>query len=536
VSTNRMVCGCPSVRHEPRGSGRSAVALGVLLGSLWAAAVQAEAPGGFFQPVQPPRPIQVVAHRGVTMAAPENTIPAFSLAYDIGVEWVECDIRLTKDGHHVLSHDGNLGRATDVTGPVSGKTLEEIKQIDAGVKFAPRFKGTRIPTFPELLAWAKGKVNLYMDCKNIDPVKLTKEILDAGMERQVIAYDDINGAVRLQQASGGRIPIMPDYDKTSPYEEWIRKYHPAAFEVDATVLNDGLVKAARAAGIAIQTDALGPFDNPTSYRRLIDRGVNWLQSDRQDQVLAMFYKDAVKDRKRPLLAVHRGVAQLAPENTLAAVKKAIEYGLDMVEIDVHLTADGKIVVIHDGTLDRTTTGKGPVAKATLEEIRKLNAGRWFGPMYAGEKVPTLAEVLELCKGKIRVKIDAKGIDPKRLANEVRASGAPANVIVLETPAYLERLMQLAPEIPRKTWFRKDEDIDQVMAQAKPELVELDWARCTADRVAECHKRGVKVMTYSPNVHLTTEQYITRMKTGVDVVQTDHPLLVMRAVEVMTGQP
>jgi len=513
---------------------RIAVALGVLP----LAAARAEVPGGFFQPVQPPRPVQVVAHRGVTMAAPENTMPAYILAYEIGVEWVEVDIRLTKDGHHVMSHDGNLDRMTNGKGPISALTLEEIRQIDAGIKFAPRFAGTRIPTFPEVLAWAKGKINLYMDCKQIDPVRLTKEVVEAGMERQVIAYDTIQDAVKLQQASGGKIPIMPDYDRRSPHEQWIRDYRPAAFEVDVTALNEGLVKAARAAGVFIQSDALGPFDNPGSYRKLIDRGVNWIQSDRPDSVLSMFYKDAmeaVKGKHRPLLAVHRGVAQLAPENTLAAIKKAIDYGLDWVEIDVHETADHQIVVIHDAPLDRTTNGTGPVAKATLAEIRRLSAGRWFGPTYTLERVPTLAEVLELCRGKIRVKIDAKGINPKLLADEIKACQAVEGVIVLETPAYHERLARIAPEIPRKTWFRKDEDLDKVIAQAKPEVVELDWARCTAERVAECHARGVKVMTYSPNARLAREQYQAKIDTGVDIIQTDHPLLLMRAVEVAVGK-
>jgi glycerophosphoryl diester phosphodiesterase len=500
-----------------------------------AAFCSGQVPGGFFQPVQPPRPVQVVAHRGVTMAAPENTMPAFVLAHEIGVEWVECDIRLTKDHHHVLSHDGNLDRATNGKGPVSAKTLEEIKQIDAGVKFARRFKGTQIPTFPELLAWAKGKINIYMDCKNPDFAQLAKEILDAGMERQVVAYGSIDECVKLQRASNGKVPIMPDYEKTTPYDEWIAKYHPAAFEVDVTVLNDGLVKAARAAGAFIQTDALGPFDNASWYRKLIDRGVNWIQSDRQDQVLAMFYKDAVKGRKRPMLAAHRGVAQLAPENTLAAFKKAIDYGLDMVEIDVHATADNKIVVIHDAKLDRTTNGQGPVRSKTLDEIRTLTAGRWFGPLYALEKVPTLAEVLQACRDKIRVKIDAKGIDPKLLADEVRACKMTEQVLVLDQPANLERLIVLAPEIPRKTWLRKDEDIDRIIAQASPGVLELDWARCTAERVAECHKRGVKVMTCTPPTALPTSQYIAKMQTGVDVIQTDHPLLLMRAVEVSIGR-
>lgn len=90
---------------------------------------------------------------------------------------------------------------------------------------------------------------------------------------------------------------------------------------------------------------------------------------------------------------HRGASGIAPENTLAAFKKAIEIGVDAVELDLHGTADGEIVVIHDATLDRTTNMHGPVKQTTLETIKCADAGAWFSPEFAGETVPTLSEAL-----------------------------------------------------------------------------------------------------------------------------------------------
>ena len=93
---------------------------------------------------------------------------------------------------------------------------------------------------------------------------------------------------------------------------------------------------------------------------------------------------------------HRGASGegLAPENTLAAFEKAIEIGCDIIEIDIHLTADNRVVVIHDRAVDRTTDGSGPVDTMTFDEIKELSAGRWFGKQFAKERIPTLEETLE----------------------------------------------------------------------------------------------------------------------------------------------
>jgi glycerophosphoryl diester phosphodiesterase len=97
---------------------------------------------------------------------------------------------------------------------------------------------------------------------------------------------------------------------------------------------------------------------------------------------------------------HRGAAALEPENTLLSITRAIEIGVDAVEIDVHLSNDNEIVVIHDSTLERTTNGKGPVSSYTLEELKKLDAGK-------GETIPTLQEVVDLIAGKVTLVVELK---------------------------------------------------------------------------------------------------------------------------------
>jgi glycerophosphoryl diester phosphodiesterase len=100
-------------------------------------------------------------------------------------------------------------------------------------------------------------------------------------------------------------------------------------------------------------------------------------------------------RRRPLVIAHRGESTHAPEQTLAAYRRAVELGAEMIEADVRRTRDRRLVMLHDADVARTTDGSGPVAALTLEEVRRLDAGGWFAPEFAGERVPTLDELFEL---------------------------------------------------------------------------------------------------------------------------------------------
>ena len=110
----------------------------------------------------------------------------------------------------------------------------------------------------------------------------------------------------------------------------------------------------------------------------------------------------------PYLVAHRGLSAKAPENTLASFEHASDVpGIDMVELDVRLTKDEEVIVLHDRTLQRTSTGNGPARHYTLEEIRRLDAGSWFHPTFANERIPTLAEVFDRIGGKLWVDVEIK---------------------------------------------------------------------------------------------------------------------------------
>ncbi len=111
---------------------------------------------------------------------------------------------------------------------------------------------------------------------------------------------------------------------------------------------------------------------------------------------------------RPFLIAHRGASAGAPEHTIAAYEAAIRAGADALELDVRLSADDQLVVIHDETLERTTSGRGRVRARTLRELKRLDAGRWFGRAFRGQRIQTLSEVIERFRDRAAFGVELKG--------------------------------------------------------------------------------------------------------------------------------
>jgi glycerophosphoryl diester phosphodiesterase len=137
---------------------------------------------------------------------------------------------------------------------------------------------------------------------------------------------------------------------------------------------------------------------------------------------------------RNFVAAHRGASRLAPENTLAAFARALSVGARAVELDVRLTSDEQVAVMHDADVDRTTDGTGPVSSMSSSEIKGLDAGSWFGPGFPGEKVPFLGEVLALTEGKARLNVELKGgpadLLAARVVDEVSRCHATERVLAM----------------------------------------------------------------------------------------------------------
>lgn len=150
--------------------------------------------------------------------------------------------------------------------------------------------------------------------------------------------------------------------------------------------------------------------------------------------------------KKIVVIAHRGEHLHHPENTLPAFQAAIDAGADYFELDVRTTSDGKFVIMHDSTLDRTTNGTGEVYQHTFNEIRSLDAGAKFSPAFAGTKVPTLDEALDLARGKINVYVDTKYADPQQLIDTIERHDMQDHVVIYGNPFFLYELHRLRPLI------------------------------------------------------------------------------------------
>ena len=254
----------------------------------------------------------------------------------------------------------------------------------------------------------------------------------------------------------------------------------------------------------------------------------------------------------PMLVAHRGGSRLAPENTMAAFVRAVDWwGADMLELDVRLTRDGHVVVIHDGTVDRTTDGSGPVSALTLDELQSLDAGHHFvSPSgeksfrATGVRVPTFAEVMGAFPG-VRINVEAKEPQVARpLVDLIEDRGAQARTLVA---AEFERSrvdvcgyrgpwgtsrhhilgFSLTHRLPRGGPYTPGADILQVPEKWK-------GFRIVSPRfIREAQARNLPVHVWTIDDPADMRRLI---EWGVDGIQSDRPDLLAQVLTEMVGRP
>ena len=484
---------------------------------------------GEFPATQSPARVQVVAHRGASDQAPENTLKAIERSIADSVDWISVDVRRSRDGHHILLHDADLARTTDGTGPADALTLDELKRLDAGLKFARRTAGTPIPTLAEALALAKGHVKIILDCRDIDPARLAREVLDAGMEAQVVASGPVGILHALKTSPGrDRLALMPRWDPSLGPSAFA-DLAPASIELDADAATPDLCRAFHDRGLKVQARTLDSDDRPEVWDRLIAAGVDRLRTDRPEEIQV---RESLKRAgpRRVKVAHHRGASRYAPENTLPAYEKAVRLGADFVEFDVRTTRDGKFFLLHDGTLDRTTAASGPIRNHDSSEIAGLDAGAWFGRPFLNTPVPTLEAFLQAVGRRAELYFDAKDIAPEALVAALRAADLIDRTVVYQGADYLARLRSIEPRLRRMPPLGDASQIDALVDRLAPYAFDTKWQILSKPLIDRCHGRGVQVFSDAIGPFETPESYRRAILDGIDLIQTDHPVRVLRALE------
>jgi glycerophosphoryl diester phosphodiesterase len=238
----------------------------------------------------------------------------------------------------------------------------------------------------------------------------------------------------------------------------------------------------------------------------------------------------------------------APENTLPSFQFALAAGADLVELDYHHSKDGVPIVIHDAELDRTTDAverwgvkKLRVGAKTATELRTLDAGRWFGPQYAGTRLPLLTEALDLIQKEGVTLIERKGGDAATCVRLLRERNLINQVVVQSFDwAFLKEFHAQAPEQvlgalgpPSSRQGRKLTDAEKVLSrewiaeakQSHPSVLGWDH-QVTRATVDYAHQQGLKVWVYTIN---EPKQAAELLDLGVDGIITDNPSLIWRAI-------
>src|SRR6266568_4664962 len=179
---------------------------------------------------------------------------------------------------------------------------------------------------------------------------------------------------------------------------------------------------------------------------------------------------AAGETRRVVAISHRGEHLHHPENTLPAFEEAIRLGTDFIEVDVRTTADGKLVLSHDGKVDRRTNGQGDVAKMSFDEIRKLDAGIKSGPQFAGTKVPTFDEALDLARGKIGIYVDVKQASAKDLVTHIDGHGMTDHVVIYAVLRLCKEIQALNPKLKVMPESSSVETARQIIERLHPKVV------------------------------------------------------------------
>ena len=216
---------------------------------------------------------------------------------------------------------------------------------------------------------------------------------------------------------------------------------------------------------------------------------------------------------------HRGARAYEPENTIRSFKKALEIGVDAVELDVRKTKDNRLVVIHDADVKRTTDGKGLVSELTLTEIKTFSTEK-------GEKIPTLKEALDFLDRKVKILIELKetGVE-KQVLTAVSERGLQKNVIIV---SFIEEALQKVKELGKEVetgliYARHKNPLKTALELKASYLLPLYRFTHTAN-VQKAHENGLKVIVWTIN---KPEEVVEYAKKGVDGIASDKPDILTR---------
>lgn len=228
----------------------------------------------------------VIAHRGAHQNIPENSLAAYQKAIDLGCDFVEIDVRTTKDGHFVSVHNANIEKyVSGISAEVKDLTLTELKSLDIGEKIGAEWKGTQIPTFEEILELCYGKIGIYLDLKDASVNKLMTLIKKYDMESDIICYVPASYFVENENTSQifGSSFIMPDPGEEANLDLVLQKLQPKVIATDMSVLNKSFVEKCHSKNVKVFVDE--KIGTPEEWKMILEWGTDGIQTDDPEKIV-----------------------------------------------------------------------------------------------------------------------------------------------------------------------------------------------------------------------------------------------------------
>ncbi|HKE24399.1 MAG TPA: glycerophosphodiester phosphodiesterase family protein [Bryobacteraceae bacterium] len=235
----------------------------------------------------------------------------------------------------------------------------------------------------------------------------------------------------------------------------------------------------------------------------------------------VFAQDATAARRVVAIA-HRGEHLRHPENTMPAFEEAVRVGADFIEVDVQTTSDGKLVLSHDGTVDRCTNGHGKVFEMTFEQVEALDAGIKTGPEFSGTRIPKFDQALDLARGKIGVYVDVKNASARDLVAHIDGHGMGDHVVIYCGMNLAKQIQELNPKLKVMPESNSVEHSKLLIEQLHPQVIAFGAKDFTPEIIGVVKQANALVYVDRMGPTDAPEGWQSAIDAGADGIQTDRP--------------
>lgn len=307
----------------------------------------------------------VIAHRGNHQVKPENTLAAIEEAIKAGADYVEIDLRTTKDGHLVLCHDETVDRTTNGKGRVQGLTWDEVSKLAVMSKDGKEY---RIPEFREVLKICKDRINIYLDFKEADVAETYRQIKAGGMEKQVVVYLNKIEQYTAWRKNEPALPLMASLPESiNTKEDLLALLDKMQLEVLDNVKDTAMLTVARENGINVWLDVQGRDENPAKWNEAMRTGIQGVQTDHPEALVKYLEQNNLRNGAT-VSKVRVQVKAVPTYRTLLDVPYSLASSENVMDVYFPQIYDSAKVIIYIHGGGWTSGDKGEFPKTLIEEL------------------------------------------------------------------------------------------------------------------------------------------------------------------------